>query len=208
MSDDADVFGDVPSGRKLPSGPAPGNVGTVNAFGKPATLERVGQARRFFTEASIDDFEVAGEHDGIGGLQIWVDRDYRRGAITPDEWHAFRDEIRDERLAEAERASRLRAQVDTIADELNQVEARRVAAQRVAELRASLAGEVAAREGDVDALRAIVGRTFEAVVLHHIGDGLHLLPVVHEHMLRSLHPWDLVEPSRQAAPVQRGHGGT
>jgi hypothetical protein len=87
MSDDADVFGDVPTGRKLPSGPTPGNVGVVNTHGQPATDERVAHVRRFFAQGNVDDVDVAGEHDAVGGLQVWVDRAsgrrYKRVSSSP-----------------------------------------------------------------------------------------------------------------------------
>lgn len=137
-----------------------------------------------------------------------ISADYRRNAITADEWHSLRDAILDDRLHATERHERLTAEADELAAEVDQEEARRLAAKRIAELRASLAAEVGERQGDVEAMRGVLARTFETITLVRVGDAVHLLPVVHEHMLRSLDPIDPNErvhsrpgkPKLQSAP--------
>jgi site-specific DNA recombinase len=134
-----------------------------------------------------------------------VRRDYADGKLDATDWHSFRDELLGEQDATRAQADRLRDQQIEVEGwgELRDVE--RDTLQRLADIRAAIAGEVREAEG-IDAVRAALARLFEHFIVHrdqpgrrHVElafvDGLWIEPVVR--------PQAIVGYSESARPVLR-----
>lgn len=84
MSDEYESrpIGSMPRGREIARRYPPGVVGYADVH-KQASEHRVAQARRFFPEASVDDFEVIAGTNGRRWRDRATGREYRRDGSDP-----------------------------------------------------------------------------------------------------------------------------
>jgi site-specific DNA recombinase len=97
-----------------------------------------------------------------------VRRDYQDGRLDPEDWVEHRQELTAELEAAGAEAERLREQEAAVESwaELSDVE--QATFERLSELRRVIAGEA---KGEIDSVRAALGRIFEQFVLHRADSG-------------------------------------
>ena len=94
-----------------------------------------------------------------------VRRDYQDGRLDADDWREQRDELRDEQAAATEEVVRLEARVEKVVGHVALFDAEEDLLERLAELRAAVAGRVA--DGTtVEAMRTALLRLFSGFTLH------------------------------------------
>ena len=90
--------------------------------------------------------------------------DYQRGALSAADWTDHRDDLSARREASLAEAEQHRSHAEQLMEEAEALDARSEVAERLAGLRAAVAGSIERAE-DVKALRAALAATFESVTL-------------------------------------------
>lgn len=103
--------------------------------------------------------------------------DYVAGKLDAEDWQSFRDELTERRTAAEAEAEQLRGRAAEVDAEAAAFDADREAAERLAALRDTVAGEVTGAEG-LGPIRAALARVFERITLVRDGDELLLVPQV------------------------------
>jgi chromosome segregation ATPase len=135
-----------------------------DALSVEATREHVSQqlsarAKQARSQAERAAREVA----ELDGQRARVERDYRRGALSAENYERVLGEIDAEReAAKAERAQ-LAERAAESADAIDRLDAEHKTLQRLAQLRETIAGRVTDAADDVRALRVELARVFDRV---------------------------------------------
>ncbi len=128
--------------------------------------------------------------------------DYEAGKIDADDWRGFRDDLSARRRASLAEVEQHRARADELAAEAEALDARSEVAERLAGLRAAVAGSIERAE-DVKALRAALAATFESVTLWRsdaLPGGFWLDPLLRPEALDTTRPdWE----DSPTTPVRR-----
>lgn len=138
-----------------------------------ATREQVADARsrrlaevRALAGQAADDLHQAEERIAR------VRRDYVDGELPAAEWRELKTELEGERTAAAAEASRLAASLEEVEAWADMQDAEAEVLRSLAEIRAAIAGEITEAEG-IDAIRAVLVRTFERFELGPAGGPVH-----------------------------------
>ena len=94
--------------------------------------------------------------------------DYKRGAITPEDWYGLKPELEEEHVAAQARLAQLRereSEVEEAAARTDEVENDAVA--RLAAIQAAIAGQVTDAQG-IEAVRIALRRAFEAFYVYRV----------------------------------------
>lgn len=94
-----------------------------------------------------------------------VKRDYTHGDLTAADWNELRAELEPEAVAADAEAERLRKQVTATESGAALGDAEAEMMEQLAQLRAAVAGDVAAAEG-IEAVRAVLMRLFDRFIFH------------------------------------------
>jgi DNA invertase Pin-like site-specific DNA recombinase len=167
---------------------------------------RTAESEALIAQAERDVLEVDAAFSRIKA-------DYMAGKIDATDWQSFRDELAEKREAAEAEAEQLRARADEVTASIEGLDVDAEAAERLAWLRAAVAGEITHTEG-IEALRAALGRVFSAVTLVRTDDGLVLVPKVRE--FSEVAAWVALDseralvqplPRRMAVPKERVRKG-
>jgi hypothetical protein len=139
-----------------------------------------GEADRRASEA-IEHAEAAEREAGKTDEALTRIRgDYEAGKLDVTDWTEFRDDLGERRLASLAQAEQYRAHAAELEAEAAQLDARGEVAERLAGLRAAVAGDIE-RADDLLALRAAIASTFESVTLYRseaFSEGYYLDPIL------------------------------
>jgi len=124
-----------------------------------------------------------------------IRRDYVNGKLSPDDWQEFRDELEPERDAARAEASRHAAQEAELESSTAIEDAETEVLQRLAETRASIAGDVASQTS-LQSIRAALLTLFSGFTVHctALGDTERLPLLIHADLMLPGYGGLIVEP--------------
>jgi site-specific DNA recombinase len=118
--------------------------------------------------AEIDGLRGPADREAhkIADALVRIERDYRDGKLTAEQWSRLDANMTAELAGAEAQVARLDQQREVLANEMEQVDTEAAVLEQLAELRATIVGEVreGSREG-VEAFRAALTRLFEPFVL-------------------------------------------
>jgi hypothetical protein len=100
-----------------------------------------------------------------------IRRDYKTGKLDADDWREFRDELTEQVEAADAQLARLDSQLNEVQQSDRLLDLETEVVEKLAAIRAAVAGEVASADG-VDAARAAIQRLFEGFALQEPRAGL------------------------------------
>ena len=139
---------------------------------REVALDLDGMRRHLADVAERRRAEIAAQLDGASKEERnaneaveRVRRDYTRGRITADEWHALKTDLeRDHAVAQTRLAALRQREADVLAASADEKGAEDAVAARLASIQAAVAGEISGGR-DLDAVRAALGRMFQAFAI-------------------------------------------